>query len=53
MCILIFKIVNKFLSTIFTTQFKESIILPGALNFYTAPQLALKIFRSIYLCFKI
>lgn len=48
-CILLFKIVNKFLSTIFQTQFKGEINLPGSLNFYTAPQLALKIFTNIYL----
>ena len=48
-CILLFKIVNKFLCTIFETSFKNNINLSGVLNFYTAPQLALRIFKSIYL----
>jgi len=50
-CILLFRIVNKFLTTIFSTNFKNTINLPGSLNFYTAPQLALKIFKQIYLSY--
>ena len=48
-CILLFKIVNKFLGTIFSTQFKQSIKLSSSISFFTAPQLALLIFKTIYL----
>ena len=48
-CLLLFKIVNKFLEAIFSTVFKDDKKLHETLNFYTAPQLALRIYKTIYL----
>jgi hypothetical protein len=48
-CELLYEVVDKFLITIFNTKFDDVKSLTGILDFYTAPQLALKIYKTIYM----